>query len=161
TIDDDGYLTIIDRKKELIINEAGKNIAPSNIENAVKAVSSLVGQVVAIGEAKPYISALVVLDPDILALRAKDLGATDADFATLTARREVIDEVHAAVKAGNTKLSRVEQIKRFTIVPAVWEPGGDELTPKMSLKRKPIADKYASLIEELYAENPPAHVVNV
>src|SRR5690606_28999215 len=91
TIDDDGYLTIIDRKKELIINEAGKNIAPSNIENAVKAVSSLVGQVVAIGEAKPYISALVVLDPDILALRAKDLGATDADFATLTARREVID----------------------------------------------------------------------
>ncbi|MBF6353860.1 long-chain fatty acid--CoA ligase [Nocardia higoensis] len=161
TIDDDGYLTIIDRKKELIINEAGKNIAPSNIENAVKAVSSLVSQVVAIGEAKPYITALIALDPDMLALRAKDFGATDADFATLTARREIIDEVHAAVKAGNTKLSRVEQIKRFTVVDSVWEPGGDELTPKMSLKRKPIAEKYATTIAELYAETPPAHVVNV
>ncbi|BAD57759.1 AMP-dependent synthetase/ligase [Nocardia farcinica] len=161
TLDEDGYLRIIDRKKELIINEAGKNIAPSNIENAVKAASSLVGQVVAIGDAKPYITALIVLDPDIVALRAKDLGATDADLPTLVRRREIVDEVHAAVKAGNTKLSRVEQIKRFTIVGAVWEPGGDELTPKMSLKRKPIAEKYATTLTELYADPAPEHIVNV
>ncbi len=102
-----------------------------------------------------------MLDPDIVALRAKDLGATDADLPTLVRRREIVDEVHAAVKAGNTKLSRVEQIKRFTIVGAVWEPGGDELTPKMSLKRKPIAEKYATTLAELYADPAPEHIVNV
>ncbi|WP_378729798.1 AMP-dependent synthetase/ligase [Nocardia brasiliensis] len=161
TLDPDGYLRIVDRKKELIINEAGKNIAPSNIENAVKAVSSLVGQVVAIGDAKPYIAALIMLDPDVAALRAKEFGATDADVATLATRQEIIDEVLAAVQTGNVKLSRVEQIKRFTIIGSVWEPGGDELTPKMSLKRTPIANKYAAEIEALYAKKPSDKVINV
>ncbi|WP_225732171.1 MULTISPECIES: long-chain fatty acid--CoA ligase [unclassified Nocardia] len=161
TLDPDGYLRIVDRKKELIINEAGKNIAPSNIENAVKAVSSLVGQVVAVGDAKPYIAALIVLDPDVVALRAKELGITDADIAAMARHRELVDEVAAAVRAGNAKLSRVEQIKRFTVLAAVWEPGGDELTPKMSLKRSPIAAKYAAEIDVLYAKEPPEHVVNV
>ncbi|GAA5093399.1 fatty acid--CoA ligase FadD11 [Nocardia iowensis] len=161
TLDPDGYLRIVDRKKELIINEAGKNIAPSNIENAVKAVSSLVGQVVAIGDAKPYIAALIMLDPDVAALRAKEFGATDADLATLATRQEIIDEVLAAVQTGNIKLSRVEQIKRFTIIGSVWEPGGDELTPKMSLKRTPIATKYAAEIDGLYAKDPADKVINV
>ncbi|WP_405164062.1 long-chain fatty acid--CoA ligase [Nocardia sp. NBC_01499] len=161
TLDADGYLRIVDRKKELIINEAGKNIAPSNIENAVKAVSSLVGQAVALGDAKPYIAALIVLDPDVAALRAKEFGATDADLATLATRKEIVDEVLAAVRAGNVKLSRVEQIKRFTIVGTAWEPGGDELTPKMSLKRSPIAAKYAAEIEALYAKDPSDKVINV
>ncbi|MGW4843887.1 AMP-dependent synthetase/ligase [Nocardia brasiliensis] len=161
TLDPDGYVRVIDRKKELIINEAGKNIAPSNVENAVKAASSLVGQVVAIGDARAYIGALIVLDPDVAALRAKDLGATDADLPTLARRQEIVDEVRAAVLQGNVKLSRVEQIKRFTIIGAVWEPGGDELTPKMSLKRNPIAAKYAAEIAALYAEQPPEHVISV
>lgn len=161
TLDPDGYVRVIDRKKELIINEAGKNIAPSNVENAVKAASSLVGQVVAIGDARAYIGALIVLDPDVAALRAKDLGATDADLPTLARRQEIVDEVRAAVLQGNVKLSRVEQIKRFTIIGAVWEPGGDELTPKMSLKRSPIAAKYAAEIAALYAEQPPEHVISV
>ncbi|AFU02176.1 AMP-dependent synthetase/ligase [Nocardia brasiliensis] len=161
TLDPDGYVRVIDRKKELIINEAGKNIAPSNVENAVKAASSLVGQVVAIGDARAYIGALIVLDPDVAALRAKDLGATDADLPTLARRQEIVDEVRAAVLQGNVKLSRVEQIKRFTIIGAVWEPGGDELTPKMSLKRNPIAAKYAAEIAALYAAQPPEHVISV
>ncbi|WP_040779137.1 AMP-dependent synthetase/ligase [Nocardia pneumoniae] len=161
TIDADGYLRIVDRKKELIINEAGKNIAPSNIENAVKAASSLIGQAVAIGDAKPYIAALIVLDPDVAAIRAKELDATGEDIATLATRREIVDEVLAAVQAGNAKLSRVEQIKRFIILGAVWEPGGEELTPKMSLKRVPIATKYQAEIEALYAEEPSDRVVNV
>ncbi|WP_280235927.1 AMP-dependent synthetase/ligase [Nocardia cyriacigeorgica] len=161
TLDADGYLRIVDRKKELIINEAGKNIAPSNIENSVKAVSSLVGQVVAIGDAKPYISALIVLDPDIAAVRAKELDATDTDIAGLARRREILDEVLAAVQAGNKKLSRVEQIKRFTVLGTVWEPGGDELTPKMSLKRQPIAAKYADEIAALYTEPAADTVINV
>ncbi|KIA60742.1 AMP-dependent synthetase/ligase [Nocardia vulneris] len=161
TLDPDGYVRVIDRKKELIINEAGKNIAPSNVENAVKAASSLVGQVVAIGDARAYIGALIVLDPDVAALRAKDLGATDADLPTLARRQEIVDEVRAAVLHGNVKLSRVEQIKRFTVLGTVWEPGGDELTPKMSLKRNPIAAKYAAEIAALYAEQPPEHVISV
>ncbi|MFB8275507.1 AMP-dependent synthetase/ligase [Nocardia colli] len=161
TLDADGYLRIVDRKKELIINEAGKNIAPSNVENAVKAVSSLVGQVVAFGDAKPYISALIVLDPDVAALRAKEFDATGTDIATLATRQEIVDEVLAAVQTGNVKLSRVEQIKRFTIIGAVWEPGGDELTPKMSLKRTPIARKYAAEVAALYAKDASDRVVNV
>src|SRR5205823_2003237 len=92
TIDGDGYVTIVDRKKELIITEAGKNISPTNIENAVKAASSLIGQVVAIGDAKPCITALIVLDPDTLAVRAKALGVPDADLATLATRPEILDE---------------------------------------------------------------------
>ncbi|WP_410873164.1 AMP-dependent synthetase/ligase [Nocardia sp. A7] len=161
TLDADGYLRIVDRKKELIISEAGKNIAPSNIENAMKAASSMIGQAVAIGEARAYITALIMLDPDVAALRAKDFGATDATHAELARRKEIVDEVREAVLAGNGKLSRVEQIKRFVIVDNLWEPGGDELTPKMSLKRTPIANKYAETIEELYAATPPEHVVNV
>ncbi|WP_435593219.1 AMP-dependent synthetase/ligase [Nocardia sp. bgisy118] len=161
TIDADGYVRIVDRKKELIINEAGKNISPTNIENAVKAVSSLVGQVVAIGEAKPYISALIVLDPDTVAIRAKEIGAPAEDLAALATRKEIVDEVLAAVETGNRKLSRVEQIKRFTIVGTPWEPGGDELTPTMKLKRNPIAAKYAEEIGALYANPLPETVVNV
>ncbi|MEV5839147.1 long-chain fatty acid--CoA ligase [Nocardia sp. NPDC052112] len=161
TIDADGYVRIVDRKKELIINESGKNISPTNIENAVKAASSLVGQVVAIGEAKPFISALIVLDPDTAAIRAKEIDAPADDLAALAIREEILDEVLAAVVAGNRKLSRVEQIKRFTVVGKPWEPGGDELTPTMKLKRNPIAAKYAEEIAALYVTPLAESVVNV
>jgi long-chain acyl-CoA synthetase len=161
TIDADGYVRIVDRKKELIINESGKNISPTNIENAVKAASSLIGQVVAIGEAKPFISALIVLDPDTAAIRAKEIDAPADDLAALATRKEILDEVLAAVVAGNRKLSRVEQIKRFTVVGKPWEPGGDELTPTMKLKRNPIAAKYADEIGTLYTTPLPESVVNV
>jgi long-subunit acyl-CoA synthetase (AMP-forming) len=161
TIDAGGYVRIVDRKKELIINESGKNISPTNIENAMKSASSLIGQVVAIGDGKPFISALIVLDPDAAALRAKGLGVPDADMATLAARQELVDEVVTAVKEGNTKLSRVEQIKRFTLVAAAWEPGGEELTPTMKLKRSPIAAKYAEEIVALYTSPLPDGVVDV
>ena len=160
-IDADGNLTIIDRKKELIINAAGKNMSPSNIENAVKAFSSLVSQVMAIGDSKPYIAALVALDQDVCAARAKALGVPDAPIADLVGREEIIKEVAEAVRAGNAKLSRVEQVKRFVIVPTAWDPGGEELTPTMKLRRKPIASKYADRIGDLYADPPGAGVINL
>ncbi|MEE4023101.1 AMP-dependent synthetase/ligase [Gordonia sp. PKS22-38] len=160
-IDDEGNVTIVDRKKELIINESGKNMSPTNIENAMKAASSLIGQVVAIGDGKPYISALIVLDPDAAAARAKHLNIPDADMATLSSRREIVDEITAAVREGNQKLSRVEQVKRFTIVPVAWDPGGDELTPTMKLRRKPIASKYAEQITKLYDDAPDDEVVDL
>lgn len=161
TIDDDGNVTIVDRKKELIINESGKNMSPTNIENAIKAASSLIGQAVAIGDARPYVSALVVLDPDAAAARAKALSIPAADIVELSAHPEVVDEVVAAVRQGNTKLSRVEQVKRLTIVPTAWDPGGDELTPTMKLRRRPIATKYTEHIERLYAESVGVGVVEV
>lgn len=161
TIDAEGNLTIVDRKKELIINESGKNMAPSTIENAMKATSSLVSQVVAVGDDKPYITALIVLDPDVAALRAKALNTPDAEIADLVTNPAIIEEVTASVKAGNAKLSRVEQVKRFVIVPTAWDPGGEELTPTMKLRRKPIASKYAQTIVDLYSTPAGAGVIDL
>ena len=137
-IDDDGYLWIVDRKKELIINAAGKNISPANIEALLKSSGPLIGQACVVGDRRPYIVALLVLDPDT----AAGLDPTDAD---------VLARVREEVDAANAHLSRVEQVKRFRVLPAEWLPGGDELTPTMKLKRRPIAEKYAVEIDALYA----------
>ncbi|MGV9414161.1 AMP-dependent synthetase/ligase [Nocardia sp. NPDC003693] len=161
TIDGDGYISIVDRKKELIISEAGKNLSPTNIENSVKAQSSLIGQIVAIGDAKPYIAALVVLDPDTAVVRAKALGTPDADLKALSQHPEIVEEIKAAVTAANAKLSRVEQIKRFVVLDAGWDPGGDELTPTLKLKRNPITTKYAAEIAALYTTPAPDNVINL
>src|SRR2546430_1988866 len=153
-IDAEGYLSIVDRKKELIINEAGKNMSPANIENTVKAACSVLGPVVAIGDARPYISALVVLDPEAATALATRHGLADSSPAALASHPEIRSVVLAGIRTANTKLSRVEQIKRFRILPAIWEPGGDELTPTLKLRRKPIAEKYQHEIDELYAPTP-------
>jgi long-chain acyl-CoA synthetase len=151
TIDADGYVRIVDRKKDLIINAAGKNMSPANIETAILASSPLIGQVVAIGDRRPYVVALIVLDPDAAAAFAAQHGVTDASAAALASHPAVRAALEAAVRAGNGKLSRAEQVKRFSILPAFWEPGGEEITPTMKLKRRPIAAKYASVIDSMYA----------
>jgi long-chain acyl-CoA synthetase len=148
---DEGYLKLIDRKKELIINAAGKNMSPANIESALKSASPLIGQAVCIGDARPYNVALIVLDPDVAPAVAAQLGADGASLEQLAGDERVRGLVADAVEQANAKLSRVEQIKRFTLLPAEWLPGGDELTPTMKLKRKPIAAKYADEIDRLYA----------
>jgi long-chain acyl-CoA synthetase len=150
TIDDDGYVTIIDRKKELIINTAGKNMSPANIESAVRAASPLVGQAVTIGDNRPYNTALIVLDPDMAAGFAAKQGKADATVAELAKDPAMIATIQSAVDEANTRLSRVEQVKKFRILPTVWEPGGDELTPTMKLRRRPITEKYAAEIDALY-----------
>ena len=149
--DGDGYLKIVDRKKELIINAAGKNMSPANIEAKVKASSSLIGQAIAVGDARPFNVALITLDPDVAPGFAQQHGIADSSFESLSKEKAVIDEVRRGVEAANESLARVEQIKKFTILPTDWEAGGDELTPTMKLKRKPIAQKYAEEIEALYA----------
>ncbi len=151
TFDDDGYLSIVDRKKELIINAAGKNMSPANIEAKIKGASTLVAQAVAIGDRRPYNVALIVLDPDGCATLAARHGLPDRSPAAVAGEQAAHDEVAAAIERANAGLSRVEQIKRFCIVPGEWEPGGDELTPTMKLKRKPIAEKYAGEIDALYS----------
>jgi len=135
-IEGDGCLRIVDRKKELIINAAGKNMSPALIEGHLKTASPLIGQAMVVGDRRPYNVALLVLEPEAGA------SADDPD---------VMDAVGAAVEAANAKLSRVEQIKRWKLLDEEWLPGGDELTPTMKLKRKPIAEKYAAEIEALYA----------
>jgi len=150
-LDEDGYLKIVDRKKELIINAAGKNMSPANIESHLKAASPLIGQAIAIGDARPYNVALVVLDPDFAPVWAKQNGKEGLSDEELAADEELIAAIQAGVDEANAKLSRVEQIKKFRVLPTDWAPGGDELTPTMKLKRRPIADKYAAEIEELYA----------
>ncbi len=157
TIDKDGYVRIVDRKKELIINSGGKNMSPVNIESKIKSASLLIGQAVAIGDRRPYNVALIVLDPDAAAAYAAKQGLPSADPADLCADAGVQAIVEAAVTRANSQLSRVEQIKRFRILPVDWQPAGDELTPTMKLKRKPIAEKYADVIDALYAaEAPPS-----
>jgi long-subunit acyl-CoA synthetase (AMP-forming) len=157
-MDSDGYLRIVDRKKELIINAAGKNMSPANIENAILGATPMVGVMVTIGDGRPYNSALMVFDADSVGPYAAQHGLSDASPAALAADPEVIARIAAGVAEGNTKLSRVEQIKRFRILPTLWEPGGDEVTLTMKLKRRPIAEKYAAEIEELYASEPGPEV---
>jgi long-subunit acyl-CoA synthetase (AMP-forming) len=146
--DEDGYLRIVDRKKELIITAQGKNLSPANIEARLKQIP-LVSQAVAIGDARKYISALLTLDAEAAKSWAAAHGI-DADSAMLTESEELVAEVQRGLDVANQDLARVEQVKRFVVLPADWEPGGDELTPTMKLKRKPIAEKYARQIETLY-----------
>ncbi len=153
-VDADGYLRVIDRKKELIINAAGKNMSPANIENAILAACPMVGAMVTIGDGRPYNTALMVFDADSVSPYAAQRGLADASPAALAADPEVIARIAAGVAEGNTRLSRVEQIKRFCLLPTLWEPGGDEMTLTMKLKRRPIATKYAAEIEALYASEP-------
>lgn len=157
-VEDGGYLRIIDRKKELIINAAGKNMSPANIENTVLAACPMVGVMITIGDGRPYNAALMVFDAESVAPYAARHGLVDATPAALATHPEVIARIAAGVAEGNAKLSRVEQIKRFRILPSLWEPGGDEITLTMKLKRKPIMTKYAREIEELYAPDLHPHV---
>jgi long-subunit acyl-CoA synthetase (AMP-forming) len=150
SIDADGYVSIVDRKKELIINAAGKNMSPANIEAQLKGASPLIGQAIAIGDRRPYNVALIVLDPDACGVWAAEQGLSELSASALCEVPGVEAEVARGVAEANTHLSRVEQIKRFAILPCDWLPGGDELTPTMKLRRKPIAEKYSAQIEALY-----------
>ena len=149
-LDEDGYLRIVDRKKELIINAAGKNMSPANIEAAIKSASPLIGQACAIGDARPYNTALIVLDSDFAPLWASQHDLPNRTLEELADEPAVREAVQRAIDAANSTLARVEQIKKFTIVKGDWLPGGDELTPTMKLKRKPIAEKYAEAIDGMY-----------
>jgi len=150
-LDDEGYLRIVDRKKELIINAAGKNMSPANIEAALKVASPLVGHACVIGDNRPYNVALLVLDPDFSGAWAARNGLEGASPETLAADERVRAALAEGVEKANARLSRVEQVKKFHVVPSDWMPGGDELTPTMKLKRRPIGEKYAAEVEALYA----------
>jgi long-subunit acyl-CoA synthetase (AMP-forming) len=150
-IDEDGYVSIVDRKKEIIISAGGKNMSPANIEAAIKTSSAIIGQACCIGEGRPYNTALIVLDADFAPQWARQTGLGERTLEDLAGEPEAVAAVQAGIDAANERLARVEQIKKFTIVRGDWLPGGDELTPTIKLKRKPIAAKYADVINRMYA----------
>src|SRR5437879_1548628 len=121
-------------------------MSPANIESTLKAASPLIGQACCIGDGRPYNTALIVLDADFAPAWASAEGIEQVTLADLAGDDRVRAAVQEGIDAANAKLARVEQVKRFQIVPGDWLPSGDELTPTMKLKRKPIAEKYAAEI---------------
>ena len=151
SIDDAGNLRIIGRKKEIIINSAGKNLSPNAIEDAIKSADPMIAQVAVIGDGRKFITALVVLDPDLLQSWCEANGVAFETFAQASQEPVVRKAVEAAIEAGNGRLARVEQVKRFTILDEEWTAESPELTPTMKLRRPVIAERHAQAIEEMYA----------
>ena len=148
-IDDDGFLSVVDRKKEMIITSSGKNVAPSNIENYLKE-SPLIGHAMAIGEGRPYIVAVLTLDSDIAPIIAQKLGIEDTDVASLSRNPQIFGLVRQAVDAANARLSNPEQVKAFELLADEWTAESEELTPTLKLKRRVVDTKYQDVIARLY-----------
>ncbi|MEX2659148.1 MAG: AMP-dependent synthetase/ligase [Acidimicrobiales bacterium] len=148
-IDDEGYVRIVDRKKELIITAGGKNVSPANLEANLKMIP-LVGQACAIGDQRPFVSALVVLDPEIAPAWARSQGIEFDSIADLAANPAVKDEVERGVADVMSVFSNAEQVKKVTILSDEWLPDSEELTPTSKLKRRGVHAKYAEEIEALY-----------
>jgi long-chain acyl-CoA synthetase len=148
-LDDDGYLRIVDRKKELIITAGGKNISPANLEAKLKLVP-LIGQAAVIGDARPFVSALVVLEPDAAAAFADREGITYGSVADLAGDPKVMDAIAAGIAEVMAEFNNAERVKKWTVLGEEWLPDSDELTPTSKLKRRIIAEKYASKIQAMY-----------
>ena len=148
-LDEDGYLRIVDRKKELIITAGGKNISPANLEAALKA-EPLIGQACVVGDGRPFIAALVVLDSEVAPAWAKQRGIEPTSLAELADHPEVRTEVEREVTAAMEPFNNAERVKKCQILHEEWMPDSEELTPTMKLKRRGIHAKYAMDIEALY-----------
>ncbi|MCP2324242.1 long-chain acyl-CoA synthetase [Hamadaea flava] len=148
-MDEDGFLTITDRKKELIITSSGKNISPARIEGLLRA-HPLIGQAVAIGDRRPYVTALIVLDDEVAPLWARSQGIAEPNLPGLAADPMLLAEIQAAVNAANAQLARPEQVKSFRVLPSSWTAETGELTPTLKLRRRIIVDRYSENIDTLY-----------
>ena len=151
-IDDEGYLFITDRKKDIIITAGGKNIAPQNIENLMK-TSSFISQTIVYGDRKPYLAMLVTLDEDEIAKFARDRKILYQDLADLSKKQEVVDLLHHEISALNKELASYESIKKFRILEEELDQDKDEITPTLKVKRDVVFAHYQYLIDEMYAGN--------
>lgn len=152
SLDEDGFLTVVDRKKEMIINSAGKNIAPSNIENLLKE-SPLVGHAMVVGDGRSYVVAVLTLDGEIAPVVAQKLGVEAGSLAELAQHPVIRGAVAQAVDAANVRLSRPEQVKAFELLGEEWTAESEELTPTLKLKRRVVSKKYADVIDGLYTQD--------
>jgi long-chain acyl-CoA synthetase len=150
-IDHDGYLKITDRKKDIIVTAGGKNVAPQNIENLVKATSPLVSQVMVHGDKRNYLVALVTVDPENAMKFAKEKGISNGDYATIARSKEVESEIGDVMKKVNAQLASYETIKKFKVLERDFEIG-QELTPTLKVKRKFANEKYREILDKFYAE---------
>jgi long-chain acyl-CoA synthetase len=161
TIDSDGYLQITGRKKEIIVTAGGKNVAPAALEDPIRA-NPLIGQVIVVGDQKPFISALITLDPEMLPTWLKNNGE-DAEQTLLEAsvNPKVIAEVQRAVDAANSHVSRAESIRKFQILATDLTEASGHLTPKMSIKRNVIVEDFADVIEGIYSSTGAAETEGI
>jgi len=150
SIDADGFVSVVDRKKELIITAGGENVSPAAVENLLVA-HPLIGQALAYGDRRPYLVALLTLDGGVAPAWAKAHGLEAASLAELAASPELLAEVGRAVAAANAKLARVQQVKYWELLPVEWTAESEELTPTLKLKRRVVHAKYADVIDRLYA----------
>lgn len=151
SLDADGFLSVVDRKKELIITSGGENISPAAIENLLVA-HPLIGQALSFGDARPYVIALLTLDGDVAPAWAAARGIQAASLAELAAEPVVLQAVAQAVDSANQQLARVQQVKAWRLLPAEWTADSEELTPTLKVKRRVVHAKYADVIDALYAK---------
>ncbi|MGI8609238.1 MAG: AMP-dependent synthetase/ligase [Candidatus Dormibacteria bacterium] len=148
-IDEDGYVSIVDRKKELIITAGGKNISPANLETLLKQ-HPLVGQACAIGDRRSFVSALIVLDAEVAPVWARRQGIEFSSISDLAAHPQVLAAVQEAVDECNRHVAQVEAVRKFAILPVEWTAESDELTPTLKMKRRVVFEKYAGQIDAMY-----------
>jgi long-chain acyl-CoA synthetase len=159
SFDAEGFLSITGRKKEIIVTAGGKNVAPAALEDPIRA-NPIIGQVVVVGDQKPFISALITLDPEMLPTWLANNGLpADMSLADAAQNPKVREEVQTAVDRANTHVSRAESIRKFAILPIEWTEASGHLTPKMSIKRNVIMDDFADDVEALY--DVPVNTTNV
>lgn len=150
-LDADGFLRVVDRKKELIITAGGENIAPSLIENHLKE-HPLIGQALAYGDRRPYVVALITLDGEVAPVwaAARGIDVDEGGLAGLAGHPLVLEEVGKAVEDANARLARVQQVKKWRLLPAEWTAESEELTPTLKLRRRIVHTKYNEAIDGLY-----------
>jgi long-chain acyl-CoA synthetase len=148
-IDEEGFLHITDRKKEMIVTSGGANVAPQHVEDLLRR-DPLIAQAMLYGDRRPYPTALIALDPDTLATFAREQGILLTDYADLARHPAVIARVERAVEAANARLQSYARVKRFAAVPAPFTEEAGELTPTQKVKRRVVADRYRDLLESLY-----------
>ncbi|QIM18316.1 long-chain fatty acid--CoA ligase [Leucobacter coleopterorum] len=160
SLDSEGYLTITGRKKEIIVTAGGKNVSPAALEDPIRS-NTIVGQVVVVGDQKPFIAALVTLDPEILPAWLKNNGEDPSMSLEVAVKNpKVLAEVQSAIDLGNKYVSRAESIRKFVILPTEFVEANGHLTPKMSIKRDNILRDFSHDIAELYGDNPQTEIVN-
>ena len=154
SLDDEGYLTITGRKKEIIVTAGGKNVAPAALEDPIRS-HPLVGQVVVVGDKRPFIGALVTLDPEMLPVWLKNNGeSSDISLLEASVHPKIIAEVQSAVDTANASVSRAESIRKFVILSTELTEASGHLTPKLSIKRQVIIEDFSDVIESMYTASP-------